>query len=58
MNLNENCLLEYLKHPDGLSYNTEILKIHNLILEQKFVLKNILVNFPAINYTENVNQNS
>lgn len=53
MNLNEDCLLGYLKNPDELSYNTEILKIHNNILEQKFVLKNILVNFPAINYTEN-----
>lgn len=54
MNLNEECLLGYLKNPDELSYNTEILKINNKILEQKFVFRNILVNFPAINYTEQV----
>lgn len=54
MNINEECLLGYLKNPDELSYNTEILKIYNKILEQKFVFKNILVNFPAINYTEQV----
>ena len=54
MNINERCLLAYLKNPDELSYNTEILKIHNKILEQKFIFKNILVNFPTINYTENV----
>lgn len=52
MNINEECLLGYLKNPDELSNNTEILKIYNKILEQKFVFKNILVNFPAINYTE------
>lgn len=53
MNINEKCLLGYLKNPDELAYNTEILKIHNKILEEKFILKNILVNFPVINYTKN-----
>ena len=54
MNMNEQCLLRYLKHPDELSYNTEILKINNCILEQRFVLKNILANLSGINYTENI----
>ena len=42
MNLHEQCLLRYLTHPDELSYATEILKLNNKILEQKFVVKNIL----------------
>ncbi len=54
MNINEECLLRYLKHPDELSYNTEILKLNNKILEQKFILKNILANISLLNYTENV----
>ena len=54
MNLNEECLLRYLKHPDELSYNTEILKLNNHILEQRFIVKNILANNPLFNYTENV----
>ena len=54
MNLNEECLLRYLKHPDELSYNTEILKLNNHILEQRFIVKNILANIPLFNYTENV----
>jgi len=54
MNLNEECLLRYLKHPDELSYNTEILKLNNHILEQKFVVKNILANISLLNYTNNV----
>lgn len=52
MNMNEKCLLGYLKQPDDLSYNTEILKLHNKILEDKFVLKNILANFSMLTYTE------
>lgn len=52
MNINEKCLLGYLKQPDDLSYNTEILKLHNKILEEKFVLKNILANFSMLTYTE------
>lgn len=54
MNLNEECLLRYLKHPDELSYNTEILKLNNQIFEQKFIVKNILANISLLNYTENV----
>lgn len=54
MNLHEQCLLRYLKHPDELSYVTEILKLNNKILEQKFVVKNILANTAKLNYTENV----
>ena len=54
MNLHEKCLINYLKHPDGLSYSTEILKVNNSILERKFILKNILANISLLNYTENV----
>lgn len=54
MNLHEECLLRYLKYPDELSYTTDILKLHNKILEEKFILKNILANFTMINYTESV----
>ena len=31
MNLHEQCLLRYLKHPDELLYATEILKLNNKI---------------------------
>lgn len=54
MNIHEQCLIRYLKNPDELSYTTEILKINNKILEEKFILKNILANLSMINYTENV----
>ncbi len=54
MNLHEQCLLRYLKHPDELSYATEILKLNNQILEKKFVVKNILANLTLFNYTEDV----
>ena len=56
MNLHEQCLLRYLTYPDELSYTTEILKLNNRILEQKFVVKNILTNMPLLNYTEGVNE--
>ena len=52
MNLHEECLLRYLKYPDDLSYNTEILKLNNKILEKKFVMKNILANMSPLNYNE------
>lgn len=42
MNQNEECLLNYLKNPDGLSYTTDMLKLNNQILEQHFILENIL----------------
>lgn len=42
MNLHEECLLKYLRYPDELSHTTELLKLNNLILEQKFLLKNFL----------------
>lgn len=54
MNLHEQCLLRYLKYPDELSYATELLKLNNKILEQKFVVNNILANLTMLNYTENV----
>ena len=40
MNLHEKCLLKYLQNPDELGYSTEVLKLNNLILEKKFILKN------------------
>jgi len=40
MNLHEECLLNYLRHPDELAYTTELLKLNNMILEKKFLLKN------------------
>lgn len=42
MNLHEECLLNYLRYPDELAHTTELLKLNNLILEQKFILKNFL----------------
>lgn len=56
MNLHEQCLLRYLTHPDELSYNTEILKLNNKILEHRFVAKNILANVSLLNYTDGVNE--
>ncbi len=58
MNLHEQCLLRYLTHPDELSFVTEVLKINNKILEQKFIVKNILANMSLLNYTEGVNDSS
>lgn len=54
MNINEQCLLRYLQYPDELSYTTEILKLNNKILEQKFITKNILVNSIMLNYTNDI----
>lgn len=42
MNLNEECLLKYLGSPDELSCCTDVLKLNNHILEQHFILENIL----------------
>jgi len=52
MNLHEQCLLRYLKHPDELSYTTEILKLNNKILQEKFIARNIIANLSLLNYTE------
>ena len=52
MNINEKCLLRYLQYPDELSYTTEILKLNNKILEQKYIVRNILANLSPLNYTE------
>ena len=56
MNLHEQCLLRYLTHPDELSYSTEILKLYNKILEQKFIVKNVLANITRLNYTKEVEE--
>ena len=50
MNLNEKCLLRYLKYPDELSFYTEILKLNNKIMEQKFVTKHILSGLAGFDY--------
>lgn len=50
MNLNEECLLNYLKSPDELSYSTDILKLNNQILEQHFLLENILTKNLSLRY--------
>lgn len=42
MNLNEECLLKYLKNTDNITYCTDILKINNKILEQQFLLRKFL----------------
>ncbi len=52
MNLHEQCLLRYLTYPDELSYATEILKLNNKILENKFIVKNILANGSLLNHTD------
>lgn len=43
MNLHEECLLKYLQRPDELDYTTDVLKLNNQILEQHFLLENILI---------------
>lgn len=54
MNLNEECLLKYLKYPNDIYYSTEFLKINNDIMERRFVTKNILANIKFLNYTNDV----
>ncbi len=54
MNLHEQCLLRYLKNPDELLYSTEILKLNNIILEKRFLVKNFVAKSSNINYTDNV----
>lgn len=53
MNLHEECLLKYLKTPDELSYSTDILKLNNEILEQHFLLENILIKNLSLGYNRN-----
>ncbi len=55
MNLHEECLLRYLQRPDELSYSTQVLKLNNLILERKYILKNFIAKTPDFSYTANVN---
>jgi hypothetical protein len=52
MNLHEECLLKYLKNPDELSYSTDVLKLNNEILEQHFLLTNILSKNLTLIYTK------
>ncbi len=37
MNLNEDCLINYLQKPDELAYTTEILKLNNKLMEREFI---------------------
>lgn len=39
MNLNEECLLKYLKNSDDIKYCTDVLKLNNKILEEQFLLR-------------------
>ena len=55
MNLHEQCLLRYLKNPDELSCTTEILKLNNFILENRFLVKNFVAKSSSIHYNNNVN---
>ncbi len=54
MNLHEECLLNYLKKPDELSYSTEILKLNNFILEKQFIIKNFVAKSFSISYTDRI----
>lgn len=54
MNLNEECLINYLKNPNELSCYTEVLKINNQLLEQHFVLENILTKNFNLVYNDNI----
>ena len=51
MNLHEECLLKYLKFPDEITTNTEILKLNNLIMEKKFMVKNFSSKLSQLNLT-------
>ena len=55
MNLHEQCLLKYLKNPESLSFSTEVLKLNNLILEKRFLVKNFVAKSSRISYTDNAN---
>lgn len=52
MNINEECLLKYLKSPDELSYYTDVLKLNNQILEQHFLLENVLTKNLNLSYND------
>ena len=52
MNLHEECLLKFLKSPDELGYATDILKLNNQILEQHFILENILTKNLNLGYNK------
>ena len=52
MNLNEECLLNYLKKPDELSYHSDILKLSNQIMEQRFLLENFLSKNLNLSYND------
>lgn len=49
MNLHEECLLKYLKFPDEIATNTEILKLNNMIMEKKFLLKTFSTKLSQLN---------
>ncbi len=51
MNLHEECLLKYLKYPDGISVTTETLLNNNLMLAESFGHVNFVAKVPQISYT-------
>lgn len=52
MNLHEECLLRYLKYPDGLTYTTELLKLNKFIMEKQFIMENFVAKSLSISYTD------
>ncbi len=52
LNVNEDCLLRYLKFPDELSCCTDMLKLSNKILENHYVLENILTQKTSLLYND------
>ena len=51
-NVNEDCLLQYLKSPDELSCCTDMLKLSNQIMEKHFILENILTQKTSLLYND------
>lgn len=52
MNINEECLLKYLKNSDDIKYCTDVLKLNNQILEQQFVLRKFLAKNFTLDYNK------
>ena len=53
MNLHEECLLKYLLNPVDLSNSTELLKLHNSLIEE-----GVISNHKTINKTKKCSYNA
>ncbi len=53
MNLHEECLLKYLLNPVDLSNSTELLKLHNSLIEE-----GVISNRKTINKTKKYSYNT